>query len=72
MPNLLFINGLRFFFYSNENNEPLHVHRTKGSASGKMWLEPAIEKAYLSGFTNGEEKDILKIMESHSECFKTK
>ena len=44
----------------------------QAGASGKMWLEPAIEKAYLSGFTNGEEKDILKIMESHSEYFKTK
>ncbi len=72
MPTLLFINGLRFFFYSNENNEPPHVHVTKGSAFGKMWFEPAIEKAYLNGFTSGEEKDILNIIESNSEYFKTK
>jgi len=72
MPNLLFINGLRFFFYSNENNEPAHVHITKGAASGKVWLEPVIEIAYLFGFTNGEEKDIIKIMETHSQDFKTK
>lgn len=72
MPNLLFINGLRFFFYSNENNEPAHVHITKGGASGKVWLEPVIEIAYLHGFTNSEEKDILKIMETHSQYFKTK
>ena len=56
MPNLLFINGLRFFFYSNENNEPAHVHITKGDASGKVWLELVIEIGYLFGFTNSEEK----------------
>ncbi len=72
MPNLLFINGLRFFFYSNENNEPVHVHVTKGDASGKVWLEPVIEIAYLYGFTNSEEKDIMKIIELHSADFKTK
>ena len=72
MPSLLFINGLRFFFYSNENNEPVHVHVTKGDASGKVWLGPVIEIAYLYGFTNSEEKDIMKIVESHSADFKTK
>ena len=72
MPNLLFINGLRFFFYSNENNEPAHVHITKGDASGKVWLEPVIEIGYLFGFTNSEEKDILKILETRSQDFKTK
>lgn len=36
MPTLLFIKDLRFFFYSNENNEPAHVHITKGSANGKV------------------------------------
>ena len=72
MPNLLFINGLRFFFYSNENNEPAHVHITKGDASGKVWLELVIEIGYLFGFTNSEEKDILKILETRSQDFKTK
>ena len=72
MPNLLFINGLRFFFYSNENNEPAHVHITKGAAYGKVWLKPNVEAAYLFGFTNGEEKDILTIIETHSQDFKNK
>jgi hypothetical protein len=72
MPTLLFINGLRFFFYSNESNEPAHIHITKGGASGKVWLEPAVEIAYLHGFINSEEKDILKIIEIHSQDFKTK
>jgi len=72
MPTLLFIRGLRFFFYSNENNEPPHVHVTKGNASGKIWLEPSILIAYLNGFTNAEEKDIMALLNDHSENFKQK
>lgn len=60
MPTLLTINGIRFFFYSNENKEPIHVHVTKGSASGKVWLEPANEIVYFSGFTKAEEKVIVE------------
>ena len=72
VPTIFEQDGYRFFFYSNENNEPAHVHITKGGASGKVWLEPVMEIAYLHGFTNSEEKDILKIMETHSQDFKTK
>jgi len=36
MPTVLLINGFRFFFYSNENNEPIHIHVTKGNAEGKI------------------------------------
>ena len=72
MPTLLLLNGLRFFFYSNENNEPIHVHVTKGNATGKIWLEPAVAKAYLSGFNTTEEKMIKEIIESHAEDFKNK
>lgn len=42
MPTLLLIDGFRFFFYSMENNEPIHVHVSKGDAVGKIWLEPEI------------------------------
>ncbi len=45
MPTVLLINGFRFFFYSNENNEPVHVHVTKGNADGKIWLEPVLNIA---------------------------
>lgn len=47
MPTLLIIKGIRFFFYSNENNEPIHIHVTKGSAAGKVWSETEIDIAYL-------------------------
>lgn len=72
MPTLLLLNGLRFFFWSNENNEPIHVHVTKGDANGKIWLEPDIKIEYLIGFSNSEQKDILDIIQKNSENFKNK
>ncbi|MFM9947502.1 MAG: DUF4160 domain-containing protein [Saprospiraceae bacterium] len=35
MPTILKWLGFRFFFYSNEGNEPPHVHIEKGEALGK-------------------------------------
>jgi hypothetical protein len=72
MPTALLINGLTFFFYSNENNEPAHVHVTKGNADGKIWLEPALNVAYMHGFTNGEQRDIQEIAMLNYELLKTK
>ena len=71
MPTLLFIKGLRFSFYSNENNEPVHVHVTKSGAEGKIWLEPVVF-AYMRDFTTAEEKDVAEIILEHSENFKMK
>lgn len=71
MPTLLLLNGFRFFFYSNENNESIHTHVTKGGAVGKIWLEPSIRIAYFYGFNKGEEKLILEIVENNLNTFKT-
>lgn len=38
MPTLLLIRGWRFFCYSNERNEPPHVHVRKGDSECKFWL----------------------------------
>lgn len=41
MPSLFRIGGYRIFFWSNENNEPVHVHVCKGKPSPgatKLWL----------------------------------
>lgn len=72
MPTLLFIYGFRFFFYSNENNEPIHIHIEKANANGKVWLEPNIEIAYMFGFSSKETKDIMEIIEVNYSQFKAK
>ena len=40
MPTLLQAEGFRFFFYSNERQEPPHVHVEKGDGEAKLWLQP--------------------------------
>ena len=72
MPTLLLLNGLRFFFYSNENDEPIHIHIIKGDAKGKVWLEPSIRVEYFIGFTTSEQKNILEAIHTHLENFKNK
>jgi hypothetical protein len=72
MPTLLRLSGFRFFFYSNENNEPIHVHVNKADANGKIWLEPAISVEYLIGFGKSEEREILEIVDANRDNFKNK
>ena len=38
MPTVMLLNGWRFFFYSNENDEPPHIHCKKGDQEAKFWL----------------------------------
>jgi hypothetical protein len=34
--------GYVFFFYSNESQEPMHVHARKAGGFAKFWLEPVL------------------------------
>ena len=72
MPTLLLIYGFRFFFYSNENNEPIHVHVSKGESNGKIWLEPSLAIAYMHDFNSSEIKVVLEVVNEHFEEFKMK
>jgi hypothetical protein len=40
MPTVLRIGPYRFFFYSNGNSEPAHVHVRSGEKEAKFWLSP--------------------------------
>lgn len=53
MPTILRIGPYRFFFYSNENNEPAHVHVQRERALAKFWLDP-VALASSSGFSAQE------------------
>jgi hypothetical protein len=35
MPTVLCVKGWRLFFYSNEGNEPIHIHGQKGDKECK-------------------------------------
>ena len=41
MPSIFEVCGYKIYFWSNENNEPIHVHISKGKPSAnstKIWL----------------------------------
>ena len=65
MPTILYIYGWRLFFYSNEINEPIHIHIHKGDMQGKFWLmidEIEIIEAFCYNFTPGSKREIKKII----------
>jgi len=47
MPTIFFAHGYRFFFYSNEGQEPIHVHVENADGVGKWWVVPHVK--YVSG-----------------------
>jgi hypothetical protein len=40
MPTVLREGPYRFFFFSNEGDEPPHVHVRAGGSVAKFWLDP--------------------------------
>lgn len=63
---------MAFIHPADGYDEPIHVHVTKGGANGKIWLEPTVDIAYMRGFSNSEQKDILDAIQANSGKFKTK
>jgi len=72
LPTVLNISGYRFYFYSDEGNEPCHIHVRKGSGEGKIWMLPEIREEYYYGFTESECRKIRKIIKEHNSYIKEK
>jgi len=70
MPTILFVNGWRLFFFSNEGNEPPHIHAEKGGTEVKFWLRADlynIEEAYAHALNPKLRREIRKIVFDHFE-----
>lgn len=68
MPTVLLILGWRLFFYSNEGDEPMHVHAKKGDAQAKYWLDEdrfEIRQAWAHGLTPRLEREVRRIIFGH-------
>ncbi len=61
MPLIMTKDGFRFFFYSNERHEPIHIHIEKGGSVAKFWIKP-VKLARNEGFKPKELKRILEII----------
>ncbi len=64
MPTILRVGRYRFHFFSNEGQEPAHIHVKAGSDQAKFWLNP-IELAANYGFRGHELSEIETIIKQH-------
>ena len=71
MPVVLRTKGYKFYFFSDEGDEPIHIHVNKADADAKIWLEPKIKTAYFYGFNPGEIKQVKNIVTANIDLFKT-
>jgi len=60
MPTLLLIEGFRFYFFSDERQEPPHVHVRKGDSVAKLWLRP-VDLAFARGFNRTELRRVREL-----------
>ena len=65
MPVVLSINGYRFKFYSNENDEPPHIHVMKAEGNAKYWLMPDVIEEYSYGYKSSQRGEIRKLVKEN-------
>lgn len=66
LPSLFLIGGYKVFFWSNENNEPIHVHITKGKPNPnatKIWLTKNGGCIVSSNKEHISNKDLNQLLE---------
>lgn len=68
MPTIKIVGRFRFYFFSNENNEPPHIHVKAGSDQAKFWLDQ-VEMASNYGFRAHEMNEIEKIVREYRDEF---
>jgi len=62
------VSGYRFFFYSNENDEPPHVHVQRERKLAKFWLKE-VSLAKSKRFMSHELTEIEKIVAERQQQF---
>jgi len=71
MPTILRRGPYRFFFYSGDRDEPIHVHVERDDNVAKFWLDP-VRLDRSGGFRRPELARIAKIVKDHhSEIVET-
>ena len=68
MPTLLRVEGIRFFFFSNEGSEPPHVHVEWAECYAKFWLNP-VSLARSVGCRPADLRRIRELVDRHSVLF---
>jgi hypothetical protein len=71
LPTVLIVGSYRFFFYSSDVDEPVHIHVQSGDASAKFWVRPARLQS-SKGFNQRQLSEIIKIVEKRASYFERK
>jgi hypothetical protein len=71
MPTVLKIRSYRFHFYSDEGNEPPHIHVETPEGECKFWLHP-IRLARNKGVSPLELRSIERFVYQHLDLFQEK
>ncbi len=69
MPTVLRIGNYRFHFYSDERQEPPHIHVATPDGECKFWLEP-IKLARNKGVSPHLLREIEKLVYEHQTFLK--
>jgi Domain of unknown function (DUF4160) len=64
MPTVLRVGPYRFFFFSNEGREPLHIHAKASTDEAKFWLDP-VALASNYGFNSRELNEVMALVDEH-------
>lgn len=68
MPTVLRLGPYRFFFFSNENGEPAHIHVQRERALAKFWLR-LVALASSTGFSAAELSRLTRLVQDHAVAF---
>lgn len=68
MPTVRRYGPYRFFFYSNENSEPAHIHVQSGRGSAKFWLSP-VALVRSRNFSAVQLNTLRRLVESERDAF---
>jgi len=68
MPTILRQDGFRFLFYTNEGNEPPHIHVIGRGGEAKVWLS-TIEISEYYGLSPRDKKHVLEIVQKNVKLF---
>ncbi|NOT24945.1 MAG: DUF4160 domain-containing protein [Acidobacteria bacterium] len=63
-PTVLQSGPYRFFFFSSDRGEPIHVHVARERKTAKFWLEP-VRPDYNHGFASIELGKVEALVRSH-------
>ena len=67
MPTILRIGPYRFYFYSNEQGEPAHIHIQREKMLAKFWLKPVM-LASSTRFPAQELRKLEILVTEHSNA----